>query len=569
LQNQINSTGAFVSVALAFVVGTGSVHAQTPARPDAGALMQQIEQGQQQALPQVRKPLAAPRPEMKPTSGMVITVTRFRFAGNRLIDESRLQPVVAPWLNRPLDFSELQKAAAAVAAAYRDAGWVVRAYLPKQEIEGGEVTIQIIEAVLGSVLLNNAEAVRLRPETIQRMVTAAQQPGQPLNAEAIDRALLLVDDLPGVIVQGNLKEGERDGETDLLLNLEAEPFVSGAVGLDNTGSRSTGSNLLTASVFANSPLRLSDQASINLIKSEGSTYARGGWSLPVGNDGWRAGLSFSHLQYEVVTSEFSSYKLRGNSSNAGIDATYPVIRSRMRNLYLRLAYDHKNYFNESRDVTTSDYAINVGSVGLSGNMFDSLGGGGSSAGSLSLSSGKVDLGGSPNITADANGPHTQGSYQIYRYGLNRLQAITPEFTAFAALSGQFASRNLDSGEKFYLGGANGVRAYPASEAGGSAGDLINLELRYRLPQNLSLAAFYDWGRVTVNKDNHFNGAAVKNEIELQGAGLSLGWASPFAANFRLTWAHRIGSNPNPTSTGKDQDGTRDLNRFWFMSSLPF
>lgn len=73
----------------------------------------------------------------------------------------------------------------------------------------------------------------------------------------------------------------------------------------------------------------------------------------------------------------------------------------------------------------------------------------------------------------------------------------------------------------------------------------------------------------MNKDNHFNGAAVKNEIELQGAGLSLGWASPFAANFRLTWAHRIGSNPNPTSTGKDQDGTRDLNRFWFMSSLPF
>lgn len=569
MQNQINSTGAFVAVALAFVVGTGTSHAQTPARPDAGSLMQQIEQGQQPALPQVRKPLPALRPEMKPTSGMVITVTRFRFVGNQLMDEGQLQPVVAPWLNRPLDFSELQKAAAAVAAAYRDAGWVVRAYLPKQEIDGGEVTIQIVEAVLGSVLINSTDDVRLRAGMVQRMVAAAQQPGQPINAEAIDRALLLVDDLPGVIVQGNLKEGASDGETDLVLNLEAEPFFSGVVGFDNTGSRSTGGNLLTGSIYANSPLRLGDQASVNLIKSEGSTYARGGWSVPVGNDGWRAGLSYSRLQYDVVTSEFSSYKLRGSSSNAGVDASYPVIRSRMRNLYLRLAYDHKNYFNESRDVTTSDYAVNVGSVGLSGNMFDSLGGGGSSAGSLTLSSGKVDLGGSPNITSDANGPHTQGSYQIYRYSLNRLQALTPDFTFFAALSGQAASRNLDSGEKFYLGGANGVRAYPASEAGGSNGNLINLELRYRLPQNLSLAAFYDWGQVTVNKDNSFTGAALKNELELQGAGLSLGWASPFAANFRLTWAHRIGSNPNPTSTGKDQDGTRDLNRFWFTSSLPF
>lgn len=555
-------------LALALASGMGAAQAQTAA-PDAGSLMQQIERGQQPNLPQVRRPSVAPQPEMKPTSGMVITVSRFRFAGNTLIDESRLQPAVAPWVGRPLDFSELQKAAAAVAAVYREAGWVVRAYLPKQEIENGVVTIQIVEAVLGSVLIEAPESLRLSPEVARRMVSAAQQPGQPLNAEAVDRALLLVDDLPGVTVQGNLKEGTNDGETDLLLNMEPEPFLSGDVGVDNTGSRSTGGNRVTASLYAGSPFRLGDQIGVNLIKSEGSEYLRGAWSLPVGNQGWRLGANYSGLRYDVVTPEFSSYKLRGRSSSAGVDASYPIVRSRMKNLYLRFAWDRKSYYNESLDAATSDYGINVASVGLSGNAFDSLGGGGATTGALTLSSGKVDLGGSPNQVSDAAGANTQGSYQIYRYALNRLQAITPDLTLFAAWSGQMASRNLDSGERFYLGGANGVRAYPASEAGGSEGDLINLELRYRLPANLSLTGFYDWGRVKVNHNNDFAGAAAKNSLELQGAGMSMAWASPFRANFRLTWAHRIGTNPNPTATGKDQDGTKDMNRFWFMATLPF
>ena len=37
-----------------------------------------------------------------------------------------------------------------LAAAYREAGWVVRAYLPQQDIAGGTVTIQIVEAIFGA-----------------------------------------------------------------------------------------------------------------------------------------------------------------------------------------------------------------------------------------------------------------------------------------------------------------------------------------------------------------------------------------------------------------------------------
>ena len=54
---------------------------------------------------------------------------------------------------------------------------------------------------------------------------------------------------------------------------------------------------------------------------------------------------------------------------------------------------------------------------------------------------------------------------------------------------RLASKNLDSSERFYLGGAQGVRAYPASEAGGSANApaAVNALERAGAPAQLSLA----------------------------------------------------------------------------------
>lgn len=568
--NQTVSRNVLAATAMVLTGGGQLACAQNAVRPDAGALMQQIEQGQELQLPKLQKPSVVPVPEMKPQPGMTLTVTRFRFAGNTRFDEAVLQKAVEPWLNRPLGFDELQKAAAAVAAVYRDAGWVVRAYLPKQEIENGVVTIQVIEAVFGNVVVDPATDLRFSQDFAKKIVLTAQPAGQPLSGEAIDRALLIIDDLPGVMAQGLLREGKNNGETDLLLKLDNKPYVSGQASLDNTGSRSTGPVRLNGVVFGNSLLGVGDQASGNVLHTEGSDYGRLAWSIPVGYSGLKAGASYSRLGYRVITEEFASQHLDGHSGSAGIDASYPLIRSRGRNLYVSFNYDHKTYLNRANSLNLSDYSINVGSLNLSGNLFDELGGGGSTSGSLTLVKGKVNLDGSPNQSTDARGPHTAGGYQVIRYSLRRNQTLVGKLSLFASVSGQMASKNLDSSEKFYLGGANAVRAYPASEAGGSDGNLLNLELNYLLPYGLTASAFYDYGRVQVNHDNNISGAATNNNLSLKGAGLGLAWMAPFGANFKLTWARRIGTNPNPTPlTGNDQDGSLVLNRVWFQANLPF
>ncbi len=537
--------------------------------PDAGSLLQRLERDRLPALPRLQAPQAPVPPPMQAQPGVVVTAQAFQFAGNTLLSAEQLAPAVAPFLNRPLDFAQLQAAAAAVAAAYREAGWVVRAYLPKQEITDGIVTIQIVEAVFGKAILEGDAPLRLKFDVAQSIVGAQQTPGQPLNANAVDRALLLIDDLPGVSTVGSLVEGTHDGETDLVFKFANEPLLMGDAMLDNTGSRATGDQRLAANLTLNSALGLGDLISANLVHTKGSDYARLAASVPVGFDGWRIGVNASHMAYRLIAPEFLALNASGKSVSTGFDANYPLIRTRLKNLYLALAYERKDFDNQANGGTTSDYRTNAFTLGLNGNTFDSLGGGGANSASLALSRGHLNLDDSPNRATDASGPQAAGDYAKLRYSLSRQQVITKDLSLFAALSDQIASKNLDSSEKFTLGGATGVRAYPSGEASGAEGKMFNLELRYKLPQNLTLTGFYDWGQVSVNRNNHFTGAAALNTYSLQGAGLALAWQSSAGLNLKATLARRIGNNPNPTATGNDQDGSLTKNRFWLTSSLPF
>jgi hemolysin activation/secretion protein len=120
----------------------------------------------------------------------------------------------------------------------------------------------------------------------------------------------------------------------------------------------------------------------------------------------------------------------------------------------------------------------------------------------------------------------------------------------------------------YLGGASGVRAYPSGEGGGSEGHLLNLELRWKLAHGFTLTGFYDYGQVVVNRYNNYANSVVANAFSLKGRGLALIWNS-MAGEIKAVWSQRDGSNPNPSATGSDQDGTQVRDRLWVSANLPF
>ena len=547
----------FAPLILIGLSGAYSAHAQTP--PDAGALRQQIERDQVIPLPSQLAPEKAPLPPaMESVPGISLNVKAFRFVGNTLLSTPQLELVLVSWLNRPLGFGDLQEAAAAVANSYREAGWVVRAYLPKQEITDDVVTIQIVEAVFSGALLEGSPPTRANLDDVIQRIEALQPKGQLLNADALDRAVLLSDDLPGVSVSGALRPGQTPDSTEIALTVTDKPLISGESTLDNTGSRSTGILRATQSLSLNNPSGRGDLFNALVTATDGSQYGRLAYSLPVGVQGMRVGTSVSSMLYRVITPEFSSLNSHGSSTTAGFDLTYPLVRARMRNLYLNFGYDRKRFHNEASQAVQSDYKVDVSSLGLSGNLYDNFGGGGANTASLTWSSGMLNQG---NLDPGENS-RLAGSFNKWRYNVSRQQVLTDSLSFYAGYSGQHATRNLDSSEKFYLGGVSGVRAFPSSEGSGSAGQLATVEMRVRLPNNFAFTLFHDRGRV-VNFDS-------TPSYILAGPGASLTWKSDFGMNVKFTAARRSKANPNPiASTGNDQDGSLVINRYWLVANLAF
>ena len=530
------------------------VRAQTA--PDAGALRQQLDNERKPALPQRAAPLqAADKEPLTLPEGATITVDAFRFEGNTLIDAGRLQPLVQGYTGHPIHFADLQRATQAVAAAYREAGWIVQAWLPRQDVTEGTVTIRVVEARFAGAHLEGRAPLRLSPELVIADVQARQPVGAPLNADALDRGLLLADDLPGVSVTGALEPGANDGETGLALRMTDDPLVTGQASVDNDGSRSTGAARLLATLTLESPLGIGDELRTDVVEARGSHYGRVAYTLPLNNDGLRGGMNVSHLDYRLVGADFAALHSSGSSDGWGADFSFPLLRSRQRNLYLSVNGERTTFVNRANGVVQSNYGVSAATVGLSGNLFDDVGGGGANTASLTWELGDVRQG-HPD---PGENPAVDGGYDKLRYSLSRHQALTPALALYGAVNGQYANKLLDSSARFYLGGPAGVRAYPVNEGAGDRGQVANLELRWRALDTFSVIGFEDWGHVSDHAGHE----------TLKGAGVSVVWNGPANFNAQATLARRIGSNADHASTGKDQDGTLERNRLWLQAQLPF
>ena len=539
--------------------------AQAHTLPNAGSIEQEVEKQlpQQPTNEDPEKLLSAPK-QIKPASGPSFTLVNLRFIGNAVVTSEQLQTLIKPYLDKPVDFNGLQNITAEIAEFYRASGRLARVYLPRQEIVNGSVTMQIVEARMGRLRVDGDVSERLRADLAQQYVNWEQPVGELLSVDDLDRALLLINDLPGVNVSGNLAAGENRGETDLLLKTIDQNLVSGSVSVANIGARSTGREQVGVNLYLNSPSQVGDQAQLNLLKTEGLNYGRIGYNVPYKYSGLQLGINATKMNYDVVTPEFKALALGGEFNSWGIQLSYPLLRSRTQNLNLTAHYDNKRYQNNAADLTTSDYRIRNFVLGANGSFYDAMAGGSANQASLRLTLGDLDLG----VVDFSENRRLAGQFTKVNWGLSRRQFLAPDWTVNAQFSGQWADSNLDSSEKFYLGGAYGVRAYPSNEGGGDRGYRLSADVSFQARAGLTFSAFVDWGRVRRNLNNGL-AQASPNRYELSGLGLSAQWFGPSNIQLNASYSHRLGDNPNPTPDGNDQDGSLKSNRFWLVASYSF
>ncbi|OIN06542.1 hypothetical protein BFR47_04040 [Oceanisphaera psychrotolerans] len=513
-----------------------------------------------------------------------IQVAGYDIRGITLLSDTEVAEHMAQWSDRELTVEELGDAAESLARLLRDRGYALaQAWLPPQEIRDGVVRVDVLEGIVDEASGQNGltiagESERLKTEVASAYLADAVKPGAPLDVNALEEKVRLLNDLPGVKrVQTDLKPGSQPGTTQVVAQVEDDDLVNVLLTADNYGSRYTGAERLSANLNLNSPTGHGEQLFVNLTEADASRSYKVGGHFRAGQSGLRLGMSYAAMSVDFDFEQGFAVPINiaSDSSVTTLFGSYPLQRSAQTNMDLYASLDFKNYQNSILfGAIENDRDINSASLGFSGDHIDSLDG--QTRWGLTLTQGSVDLeGGSDYQFNDALGAQTEGGFTKSNYSLQRYQALPFETLFFnASLNGQWANGNLDSAEKFQLGGPDGVRAWPVGEGIGDNGWVTNLELRKILAQpdwgRVEAFGFYDVGGITQYADPNpgivFDGP---NSYTLAGYGAGLSLTYGENGNLQLVYAQKAGDNPNPTPEGTDSDGKNNQGRLWVIGKILF
>ncbi|MDP2816983.1 MAG: ShlB/FhaC/HecB family hemolysin secretion/activation protein [Polaromonas sp.] len=513
-----------------------AAHAQVTPAPNAGQVLRELQ------TPSPALPSAVPAPRTEPTvdtaasNATKVLVKSITITGNQEIATSELTPLVSSLVGSEQTLSQLNAAARRITAYYRARGFAVaRALLPAQDITSGAVTILVIEGRVSSSRVSNTSRL---PDALVNSYIAEVKPGDVIRSSQIDRGILLLQDTPGIASsRATLQPGASVGTSELLIEVTPAPLLTGSATLDNYGSRYTGEYRVGGNFALAGPLGRGDQLSFSALTSgSGLSFGRIAYQIPVGSDGLRLGAAYFDTRYKLGR-EFALLEAQGSANSTSVFAAYPFIRSPAKNLSGTLSFESKNLNDKvNATATTTDKKIGLTGLGLSGNLQDAFMGGGINSFDLGAVMGNLNIASAGALAIDAASAQTNGSYSKVTYGLSRLQRINNSTLVSVSLNGQQASKNLDSSEKFSLGGPTGVRAYPGGEASGDEGFKGTLEVRHSFTQVWQGTVFYDVGEVTINK-RPFGVPASPAKRALAGAGVGIN-ASLAALQLKASLAWR-------------------------------
>jgi hemolysin activation/secretion protein len=561
LLNHCRRTGIFL-MSLVLMLGLsvpGAWAAVSP--PDSGAALEGTRAPEKPAGEQPEDKITVTEPAQPASNGASerrVRVKGFHFSGELLRPEAELQQLLADQTDQDLTLADLNRAAEKVTRYLRTCGYpVATAYIPPQTVKDGIIELTIIPGKYGAIRMNNGAGIS--GGRIEKMLGAVQ-PGSIVTRAGLERVLLLINDLPGVLVKATLTPGAASGSTDLILNISDTQAFTGMYYTDNWGSASTGRYRGGMRFSLGNPSHYGDE-----LEFQGMTTADGlgnvglGYNFPVGFKGMRAAVNYSRVEYRLGE-DFADLDAFGTANVLKANLSYPFRRGRGYSLYGSIGYGLKD-LNDTIGLSHSYNFRNsrLWDLGLNGQYNDLWRG--KNDFSLVYTRGELSFKDDNAAQSDAQTARTAGSFDKLTLTCRRQQYLSPRLSIDWRFTGQTASKNLDSAEKLTLGGADGVRAYPQGEASGDQGYLLTGEFRWLLPQAsksgnaVYLANFYDYGEVEINQEQ-WGGSGDGNRRSLSDAGLGLIWARQ-GFNLRLDYAHKLGAEE--ARSDSDSDG-----RFWLQ-----
>ena len=467
-------------------------------------------------------------------------------------------------------YEDLVNAASAVTRfLQRELGYYLGyAYLPEQVPVNGVIRIAVLEGRLDEVILNWPAKMPVDRAVVEAYL-ARLVPGEILRVRDVERIVFLVNDLRGLTARFEVKAGRTPGTASLVVTAQAEERFSSRVEVDSYGSRYSGVWRANAQAMVASPAGRGDGVVLNVLSSftRGIEFVLGGYTLPVGSDGLKVGLSGSYVRYKLDEDLLDGVNLSGDATTITAYGLYPVIRSRNLNLFGLASIDLKN-FNDKQFGTSFKKKTTDLTLSLSGDARDDLLTGGVNTFEVIALHGKLDAEQQGGLNANPS------SFTVARVYGSRLQnVLNNRLLLLANFRAQYAFDNLDSTEQFQLGGPDRVRAFAPGEGTGDTGLVASLELRYlppeewfgRISRELVFSGFFDIGTIKFRHkptDQDEQQDTFTNRSTLTGVGIGAVWdrSKDFSARLSLAW---------PVSGEAVNDTKKKSPRIYFLANKTF
>jgi hemolysin activation/secretion protein len=420
--------------------------------------------------------------------------------GSTVFTEGSLQAAYRDLLGQEISLGDVYAVANGLTAKYRNDGYVLsRVVVPPQRINDGIVRLQAVEGYIAQVRIQGTEAApRPEIEAIANRIKASR----PLQARALERALLLINDLPGVAARSTLSPSAEPNAADLTIEL-FEKRVSAAANVNNRGSKSLGPWRADLSGDISQLLWGYDRLGLRVIQTlfnNELNFVTGGYDRWIGPDGLRVGVNGAYVNSNPGPPV--NVNLPTNSGSGTAYVSYPFVRSRVTNLTGRASftyYDAETNINvPAGTIPFAEDNIRAIRVGATYDLVDRFRG--VNVMDLEFSQGLNIFGASGYNSPLASRQGSNPNFNKITLYAARLQEIAPKWSALFAVNAQYAFSKLLTPEAYTFGGEFFGRAYDAAELVGDSGAALKIELRYTnqgvgVLRNYTLYGFYEIGEV--------------------------------------------------------------------------
>lgn len=465
------------------------------------------------------------------------------------VNRAALAKILEPCLNQAITLADLNAAVDEVTRYCRTHGYpAAAAYLPVQDSADGTVKVAVIPGRYDEVIVENHSHLQ---DDVARGFLNGLKKGRVIETAALETALYGISDLTGTKAVGVLSPGSTFGSSNLTVRIEEGKIESTVLYVENYGNPSSGR------------YRYGVQENLYDVDGRGGKVSVGGmlsnhnmhnyyvnYETLVGRGGATLGIGFSRMDYQLGRAA-ARLGANGIANTISLFGSVPIYHLSNREMKVTYGFDYRMMKDDFDKISImnrekNSQSVHVGIAGSERQLGAAL------TYDATVTAGKVNLtshslwGKIIDEASDAKGTFTKAVANVMG-----VQAIGHVTDVTLKLQGQVARGTLDSSEQMYLGGANGVRAYPQGEASGENGFLGSLEVRYHTPlPGLSLSTYFDTG--------HMMDKASHTSTTLKGWGVGVNYTQPNDWFARFDYARRIGLAANASEEAKSRA------RMWFI-----